>query len=132
MSALAKAGRLDGWRTVLVDGATRGIEIASADALVSADGRTAWSTAVEYPVGGAGTLLCTQRWVNAATGEQGAAADGSAGAQPPEWRLAQHRTIPWVADQDAAAALRCDRRGCCVLQRAGTTGPAGMPGDGKA
>ena len=82
-------------------------QVSSQDAVVAAGGREAWSTAVEFPAGGVGSLLCTQRWVNVASGDA-----------PAEWRLAQHRTIPWVQGMDAAAALRCDRRGCCVLQRA--------------
>lgn len=123
VTALSKAGRMDGWQTVLLDGATSGMQISSQDAFVTTDGNEAWSTAIEFPQGaGGGSLLCTQRWVN----------EAPADAPAPEWRLAQHRTIPYVADSDAAAALRCDRRGCCVLQRAGPTGPAGMPGDGRA
>ena len=122
VTSLAAAGRMDGWETVLLDGATKGMRVASQDALLAPGGREAWSTAIEFPNGGVGSLLCTQRWVNVAP--DGAAAD--------EWRLCQHRTIPYTPDMDAAAALRCDRRGCCVLQRAGPTGPAGMPGDGRA
>ena len=90
------------------------------DACVAPGGREAWSTALEFPANGGGaSLLCTQRWVR----------DGDT----PEWRLAQHRTIPYAADVDAPACLRCDRRGCVALQRtAGPRGAAGMPGDGMA
>ena len=86
---------------------------------MAADGKSAYSTAIEFPTDGVGSLLCTQRWERAADG------DG--------WRLAQHRTIPYAPGTDAPACLRCDGRGCVVLQRAGgPTGPAGMPGDGQA
>ena len=121
VTALAAAGRLDPWSTVLRDGATLGLTLSGQDALIGLGAREAWSTGIETPASGGGTLLCTQRWVNAAPADT-----------PPVWRLAQHRTIPFVADVDAAAVLRCDRRGCCALQRAGQTGPAGFPGDGRA
>ena len=110
---------LDGWEAVLGADATRGMALASADTRVA--GREAWSTGIEFPAGGRGSLLCTQRWVDVAV--EGA---------PAAWRLAQHRTIPYAEDTDAAACLRCDRRGCCALQRTGPRGPAGMPGDGRA
>mmetsp|Transcript_58578 Transcript_58578/g.174075 ORF Transcript_58578/g.174075 Transcript_58578/m.174075 type:complete len:167 (-) Transcript_58578:310-810(-) len=118
---LAAGGRLDSWDIVLRDGATRGMALSGQDALVSADGKRAWSTCIEFPSNGVGSLLATQRWLNVA----------SSGA--PEWKLMQHRTIPYVEDMDAAAALRCDRRGCVALQRTGgVKGPVGMPGDGRA
>eukprot|EP00967_Tisochrysis_lutea_P097349 scaffold142957_cov30-Tisochrysis_lutea.AAC.1 len=113
VSAIAKVGRLDNWEVVLKDGVTRGIRLASADALVSPDGKVAWSTGIEHPGPEQakgwrdGTLLCTQRWLN----------EAEEGASEPCWRLAQHRTIPYAESMDAAACLRCDRRGCVALQR---------------
>ncbi|EOD20041.1 hypothetical protein EMIHUDRAFT_102051 [Emiliania huxleyi CCMP1516] len=101
---------------VLKYDATAGLRLSSQDATVA--GETAFSTGLEFPAGGKGaSLLCTQRW----------ARDQAGG-----WRLAQHRTIPYTAQTDAAACLRCDRRGCVALQRTGAAGPAGMPGDGPA
>ena len=90
------------------------------------------------------TLLCTQRWGSggaaaaaageAAAGELAAAGEVAAGeARPdPQWRLLQHRTIPYMVQTDAGAALRCDRRGCVGLQRSGIRGAPGMPGDGMS
>jgi len=115
VSSLARGGRLDEWRTVLKYDATVGMALSSQDVSVG-DGE-AYTTGLEFPAGSGGnSLLCTQRWVRAAEG----------------WRLAQHRTIPYTEDVDAAACLRCDHRGCVALQRAGPQGPSGMPGDGKA
>ena len=133
VSALQQAGRLDSWSVVLQGSATVGMRLASQDARVSADGLEAWSTGLEFPTAGGsvaaasasvtGSLLCTQRWVNVAQG---------AAAQEPEWRLAQHRTIPFAEGFDAPACLRCDRRGCVALQRVGARGAPGMPGDGRS
>lgn len=106
VSQLAESGRLDNWTTVLADGVTAGMQLSSADALVAPSGVEAWSTAIEHPNGGMGTLLCTQRWRNVA-------AEG----EPSVWKLVQHRTIPYVDGLDAIAALRCDCRGCVALQR---------------
>ena len=88
------------------------------------------------------TLLCTQRWGSggaaAAAGEavagEASADELAAGeARPdPQWRLLQHRTIPYMVQTDAGAALRCDRRGCVGLQRSGIRGAPGMPGDGMS
>lgn len=125
VSSLREGGRLDGWETVLKYDATVGMSVSSQDARVAPSGDEAWSTALEFPANGGGaSLLCTQRWVNINGAEEGAA---------PDWRLAQHRTIPYADGVDAAACLRCDWRGCVALQRtAGLRGAAGMPGDGKA
>ena len=128
VSALAATGRLDVWQTVLKYDATVGMVLSGADATVSEGGGEAHSTGIEFPrtsrrgggggggAGGVGSLLCTQRWLNV---------DG-------EWRLAQHRTIPYMVETDAGAALRCDRRGCVALQRTGLRGAPGMPGDGMS
>lgn len=119
VSVLAANGRLDGWEVVLKYEATVGMQIASRDATLSQGGLEAFSTAIEFPRDGFGTLLCTQRWMRSDTSSA--------------WRLAQHRTIPYAPDVDAPACLRCDRRGCVALLReGGPKGPAGMPGDGKA
>ena len=92
------------------------MRLSSQDATVA--GETAFSTGLEFPAGGKGaSLLCTQRW----------ARDQAGG-----WRLAQHRTIPYMVETDAGAALRCDRRGCVALQRTGLRGAPGMPGDGMS
>ena len=122
VTQLAENGRLDGWSTVLKYDATVGMQVSSQDACVSADGMEAYSTGLEFPANGNGaSLLCTQRWVRAEDDDDG---DG--------WRLAQHRTIPYTENVDAAACLRCDRRGCVALERSGPRGAAGMPGDGRA
>ena len=128
MSALAAGGRLDPWSAVLADGATAGLALSGADATVVEGGRAAFSTGIELLASGE-TLLCTQRWSNvAASGESAVGA-----ARPdPEWRLLQHRTIPYMVQTDAGAALRCDRRGCVGLQRSGIRGAPGMPGDGMS
>ena len=119
VTKLASAGRLDGWDVVLKYDATVGLVVASQDCcIVDEDAKEGWTTAIEFPASGGGSsLLCTQRWVKL---------DGG------EWRLAQHRTIPYTENVDAAACLRCDHRGCVALQRQGAQGPAGMPGDGRA
>lgn len=127
VTSLREGGRLDGWPIVLQGSATVGMRLASQDARVTADMREAWSTGLEFPAPGGtaggvtGSLLCTQRWVNVAPRQ-----DPTAAA---EWRLAQHRTIPFAEGFDAPACLRCDRRGCVALQRVGTRGAPGMPGD---
>mmetsp|Transcript_3877 Transcript_3877/g.5005 ORF Transcript_3877/g.5005 Transcript_3877/m.5005 type:complete len:506 (+) Transcript_3877:94-1611(+) len=123
VTALEVNGRLDEWSTVLKYDATVGLILCSQDATVNAEGQEAFTTGLEFPKGAGGSLLCTQRWVNTNAGVEGAA---------PNWQLRQHRTIPYAENVDAAACLRCDHRGCCALQRAGPSGPAGMPGDGKA
>ena len=105
VSELRALGRLDAWDVVLADGVTSGIRLADADARV--DGRVAYTTGIEHPASGLGTLLCTQKWVDVSE-PKGA---------PPEWKLAQHRTIPYVDGLDASACLRCDCRGCVALQR---------------
>ena len=106
VSQLAAGGRLDNWTVVLADGVTAGMRLSSADAIVAPGGVEAWSTAIEHPSAGKGTLLCTQRWRNVA-------AEGEVA----QWKLAQHRTIPYADGLDAIAALRCDCRGCVALQR---------------
>jgi hypothetical protein len=113
VSTLALTGRLDGWPIVLKYDATVGMQLALQEVYVEGD--EAYTTAIEFPSAG-GSLLCTQRWVR----REGA------------WRVAQHRTIPYSEDRDAAACLRCDHRGCVALERLGAKGPSGMPGDGKA
>ena len=122
VSELSANGRLDDWQVVLKYDATKGLQVASQDASVDADSRTAYSTAIEFPAAG-GTLLCTQRWINTALSSDVSSAD---------WRLAQHRTIPYAVNIDAPACLRCDHRGCVALQRSGVQGASGMPGDGRA
>ena len=132
VSALAAGGRLDPWPAVLADGATAGLVLSGADATVVEGGREAFSTGIELLASG-DTLLCTQRW-----GSRGSAAAATAGAAAgearpgPQWRLLQHRTIPYMVSTDAGAALRCDRRGCVGLQRSGIRGAPGMPGDGMS
>ena len=125
---MQQAGRLDGWPVVLKYDATVGLVVSSQDVTISPGGTEAFTTAIEFPQGSNGaTLLCTQRWVASPS----AAPEG---APARKWRLAQHRTIPYTEDVDAAACLRCDHRGCVALQRDPRVarGPAGMPGDGKA
>ena len=123
VSALAASGRLDGWATVLKYDATVGLVTGSEEACVATDGSSAYTTVIEFPAGRkVGSLLATQRWIRQRDHDDA----------EPEWRLVQHRTIPYAADTDAAACLRCDHRGCVALQRAGRPGPAGMPGEGRA
>lgn len=118
VTGIATIGRLDGWETVLKYDATVGMGISSQDVTISQDGKTAYSTGLEFPSGGDGfSLLCTQSWALDSEGE---------------WKLTQHRTIPYQVGTDAPACLRCDHRGCVALQRTGVRGPAGMPGDGMA
>ena len=142
MSALAAGGRLDPWPAVLADGATAGLVLSGADATVVEGGREAFSTAIELLASGE-TLLCTQRWgsrgsaaaaAGEAAGDKAVAGERAAGEarSDPEWRLLQHRTIPYMVQTDAGAALRCDRRGCVGLQRSGIRGAPGMPGDGMS
>ena len=144
VSALAAGGRLDPWPAVLADGATAGLVLSGADATVVEGGREAFSTGIELLASG-DTLLCTQRWgsrgsaaaatAGAAAGEAAVAGEAAAAgeARPgPQWRLLQHRTIPYMVSTDAGAALRCDRRGCVGLQRSGIRGAPGMPGDGMS
>ena len=108
VSELAAGGRLDGWPTVLQYDATVGLRVASQDARIAEGGRVAYSTGLEFPKSG-GTLLSTQRWIDANFGGEGGA----------DWQLVQHRTIPYSMAVDAAACLRCDHRGCVALQRTG-------------
>ena len=121
VTALAVNGRLDEWSTALKYEATVGLRLSSQDAWVAKDGTAAWTTGLEFPLASprGASLLCTQKWVKT-------------GAANEEWQLQQHRTIPFAANVDAPACLRCDRRGCVALQRVGLRGPAGMPGDGRA
>eukprot|EP00316_Scyphosphaera_apsteinii_P008227 CAMPEP_0119310626 /NCGR_PEP_ID=MMETSP1333-20130426/19675_1 /TAXON_ID=418940 /ORGANISM="Scyphosphaera apsteinii, Strain RCC1455" /LENGTH=470 /DNA_ID=CAMNT_0007314841 /DNA_START=69 /DNA_END=1481 /DNA_ORIENTATION=- len=124
VTQLQQAGRLDGWETVLKGSATIDLTVSSQDVTVDPNQRKAFTTALEFPKDSKGnSLLSTQLWV-LSEGE----------GMPPEWLLAQHRTIPYTEDIEAAACLRCDHRGCTALQRDPrvASGPAGMPGDGKA
>ena len=102
------------------------MRLANVDVLVDDEAGLAWTTGLEFPEAAprGASLLSTQRWLLTDTD----GADGAVG----QWRLAQHRTIPYTADSDASACLRCDRRGCVALQRRGAAGAAGMPGDGRA
>mmetsp|Transcript_52742 Transcript_52742/g.83721 ORF Transcript_52742/g.83721 Transcript_52742/m.83721 type:complete len:521 (-) Transcript_52742:69-1631(-) len=125
VSELASIGRLDGWQIVTKNDATVGLKLSSQDVTIDASGKEAFTTGIEFPQGGdvSGTLLSTQRWINVNESEK----------DSPEWRLAQHRTIPYMVDVDAPYTLRCDHRGCTLLERAAVPrGPAGMPGDGRA
>ena len=99
---LRQGGPLDPWASQLKPGsAPKGMRPTDRDVLVTAE-RVAWSTAIERPTQG-GTLLATQRWRKADSGE---------------WLLATHRTIPWSAEGGTAVAtLRCDGRGCVALAR---------------
>lgn len=139
VSSLAARGRLDPWPAVLADGATAGLVLSGADATLVEGGQEAFSTGIELLASGE-TLLCTQRWGSrgaaaaAVTAGQAAGQAAVAGEARPDlqWRLLQHRTIPYMVQTDAGAALRCDRRGCVGLQRSGIRGAPGMPGDGMS
>lgn len=139
VSSLAAGGRLDPWPAVLADGATAGLVLSGADATLVEGGQEAFSTGIELLASGE-TLLCTQRWGSrgaaaaAVTAGQAAGQAAVAGEALPDlqWRLLQHRTIPYMVQTDAGAALRCDRRGCVGLQRSGIRGAPGMPGDGMS
>jgi len=97
-AALADGGRLDPWDSQLADGSRPvGLTVVSRDVSFAADGATAYSTCIEQSENG--SLLATQRWARA--GEQ--------------WKLAEHRTIPFAQGTVAGAILMCDSRGCVAL-----------------
>jgi hypothetical protein len=97
-------GRLDSWNFCLEDGARpEGMKTGDSDVTVNSETR-AFSTTVEFPVADGLTdarLLAIQEW-------------GRPDAKS-EWKLVQHRTIPWTTDVAAAGTLICDCRGCVSL-----------------
>jgi len=111
-------GRLDPWDSQLREGSRpQGMKISSRDVTVADDGLEAWTTCLEQPAGGFGTLLATQRWKRKES--------GGADAQ---WTLVAHRTIPFSLNAGAMAILRCDCRGCVAgLRTLDKQGPLDMP-----
>ena len=104
-----EGGRLDEWKSCLVEDARpAGMKMGDADVVVASD-TLAYSTIIEFPVTPGleeATLLAVQTWKRANKHD--------------EWKLELHQTIPWSSDVPAGGILLCDCRGCVALTR----GPA--------
>ena len=108
--AIGEGAQIEPWAPGSQAFPPAGLRATDCDALVQGD--AGWTTAIERPAEG-GTLLATQRWRR----EQ--RADDGDPARTDQWRLAEHRYIPWSANalEKAIVLLRCDRRGCVLLSR---------------
>lgn len=96
---------LSGWPVVLAEGARPELIIASRDAVLQ-NSYEAVTTCIEFPMFGP-TLLATQVWRRAPS--------ASPGEPCSEWKLLNHRTIPYANQVEARVALRCDHRGCVAF-----------------